>query len=142
MIVNKLFLTNELNAYENEYINHYNGVVFAKERNLKNLIIEFRGNDNENFFYKYSGATMYKLNGDKLETVCKDGEVFISTKRILVYKNHIVYPINFEQIINYRVTSSGLCIEADYGTFYIRTVDDYINYVSFERILRLMHYHI
>jgi hypothetical protein len=53
MIINKLFLINELNAYENEYVKHYNGVVFAKERNLKNLIIEFRGNDSEYFFYNF-----------------------------------------------------------------------------------------
>jgi hypothetical protein len=44
-LISRLYLKDELNSFEIEYIKHYNGVIFAKERNLKNLIVEFNLKD-------------------------------------------------------------------------------------------------
>jgi hypothetical protein len=142
-LIDRLYLRNEFNSYENEYVKHYNGVVFAKQRNLKNLIVEFKLKDeHEKVYFKYENASIFKLRQTGLDPICIDGEVFITTKKIAVYKDKEIYPINFEQIINYKITRNGLRIDADNGTYFIKSNDDYINYVSLERILKFMNQHI
>jgi hypothetical protein len=106
---------------------------------LKNLIVEFNLKDKwEKVYYKYDHASIFKLRQEGLDPICINGEVYITNGRIVVYKEKEIYPINFTQIINFKISRAGLRIDADNGTYFIKSDDDYINYVSLERILKLV----
>jgi hypothetical protein len=132
-----MYLVNELNAYEQEYIKHYHGIVFAKTRNLKSLIVDFPLESNEIAYYKYENVSFYRIVNNKMFPIKKNGELFITTKKILLAKNLDIYPIQFEDITNFKVSKYGLLIITKQNTYAFKAYDDYLSYVSLERIFRL-----
>jgi hypothetical protein len=136
-LIHKMFLTNELNAYEQEYIKHYHGVVFAKTRNLKSLIVDFPLQKNEIPYYKYENTSFYRLVNNKMIPIERNGELFITTRKILLSHDLNVFPIEFENIINYKVSRYGLLITTANNTYVFKAYDDYLPYVSLERVFRL-----
>jgi hypothetical protein len=138
LLIKKLFLTNELNAYEQEYINHHEGVVFAKVRNLKKLIIHFPlVHPKEKAYYKYDEVSLYKIHNKTLQQISINGEMYITTHRILLDDGENIYPIMLDTIKDYKVNKHGLIIFLKDNTFSFKTYDDFTSYVSFERILHL-----
>ncbi|MDR0739381.1 MAG: hypothetical protein LBF00_00630 [Mycoplasmataceae bacterium] len=136
-IIHKLYLTNELCSYEKEYLNHYHGIVFAKTRNLKNLIIDFPINKNEKVYYKYENASLYKFVNKKMILIQNQGEIFITTQKILLSHHMNIYPIEFENIKDYKISPYGLMILIKNQTYIFKTYDDFLTYVSLERIFKL-----
>jgi CMP-N-acetylneuraminic acid synthetase len=132
-----MYLRNELNAYEQEYIKHYRAIVFAKIRNLKSLIVDFPLQKNEIAYYKYKNTSFYRLTGQKLTPIKRNGELYITTKKIMLTHNMDVFPIEFENILNYKISRFGLTIITKENTFIFKTYDDYLPYVSLERIFIL-----
>jgi hypothetical protein len=130
-------LTNELNAYEQEYVKHYHGINFAKTRNLKSLIVDFPLQANEIAYYKYENVSFYKIVNNKMIPIKRNGELFITTRKILLSHNLNIYPIQLEDITNYKVSKYGLLIFTKHNTYAFKAYDDYLLYVSLERIFRL-----
>jgi len=137
-LIDILFLNNELSCYEEEYINHFNGIQFAKERNLKNLIVDFPKNDKkEEAYYKYTHVTFYQLNdNNEIIKIADNGEFYITTQRIIYFKNLQVYSINIDNLKDYKITNRGLMISTLDTIFYFKSYDSYVLYVSLERILK------
>jgi hypothetical protein len=131
-------LTNELNSYEKEHINHYLRIVFAENRNLKNLIIDFPINNNEKVYYRYDDVSLYKLNNNKIELISSDGEFYITTQKILLSKQLDIFPIEFSTIKEIKMSKYGMMIITDISKFIFKTYDSYRLYVSLERIFRLI----
>lgn len=138
-VINKLHLVSEFNSYENEYIDRIKSLAFAKSRNLKNLITDFPLEDGESVYYKYSNSNMYKYFSNNLEIMSDNGECYITSTRIILLKNIELFSIYFNQVENYLFTKHGLIFILKNGTSYlINTLDNYVLYVSLERVLKLM----
>jgi hypothetical protein len=136
-IIDKFFLRLELNSYEYEYLNHYHNIVFAKIRNLKNLICDFPVDKNEKVYYKYENVGLYKLQDNVMLPIQKSGEIFITTKKILLNRDISIYPIDFETIVDYKVSMRGLEIYTKHNIYILKCYDDYLIYTSLERIFKL-----
>jgi hypothetical protein len=136
-LIHKLRLTHELNAYEQEYLNHYQGVVFAKIRNLKNLIVDFSTARNEEVYYKYENVGFYRLVNKRLIPTKLNGELFITTHKILLSSGLEIFTINFDEIMNFKISPQGLLIFTAHNIYSFKSYDDYLLYVSLERILKL-----
>jgi hypothetical protein len=132
-----MYLSYELTAYEQEYIKHYHGIVFAKIRNLKSLIVDFPTQNDEIVYYKYENTSFYHIVGEQMIPIKRNGELFITSKKILLSQNLDVFPVEFDDIINYKVSPYGLLIMTKYNTYAFKAYDDYLAYVSLERVLRL-----
>jgi hypothetical protein len=136
-LLHKLYLVNELTPYEQEYIKHYHGIVFAKIRNLKSLIVDFPLQKNEIAYYKYENTSLYRLVDQKIIPIKRNAELFITTKKILLSHDLDVFPIEFDDIVNYKISRFGLLIITKHNTYAFKAYDDYLPYVSLERIFRL-----
>jgi hypothetical protein len=137
-IINKLFLLNELNAYEQEYLKHYQGVVFAMTRNVKNLIVDFPTSKGEYVYYKYDNCSLYQIIENKMKLIQSAGELHITNKKILLSKGMDIYPIEFTSIINYKISKYGLLIITKGNAYALKMFDDYVSYVSLERVFKLI----
>jgi hypothetical protein len=137
-LINKLFLTHELNAYEQEYVKHYQGVVFAQTRNIKNLIVDFPISKTERVYYKYDNCSLYQITNNKMKIIQSNGEICITNQKILLSKGMDIYPIELSSIVDYKISKYGLLIITKEYVYAFKMFDDYIAYVSFERVLKLM----
>lgn len=137
-LINKLFLTNELNSYEQQYLSHVRAISFAKSRNLKNLIIDFPIEKNEKVYYKYSNVKFYEKS-EQFITIEDNSECYITSERIVILKNLNVYSMYYNQIKNFLFSSKGILVEISMGKQYLIVSDDnYVLYTSLDRILRFM----
>lgn len=137
-IIKKLSLKNLLTSLENEYINHYNGVVFAKIRNLKQLIIDFPLNSKKEIvYYKYENSSLID-NSNNDSIITSDAECFLSNERIIFLKDFNVYSIFYNQIVDYKITNFGVLINLNEKKYLLRSEDWYILYVSIERLFKFL----
>lgn len=142
-ILNNFKLTNKLNSYENEYINHIKAVVFNKKRNLKQLVTDFPLlNKKEIVCFNFNDASLLKKDGNnnfyKKINKC---EIYLSDSRIIINHPSYIHSIHFKYIYSYKMENDLFKLdiynqhEIDSMThLYFDTTDNYVLYVSFERI--------
>lgn len=81
--------------------------------------------------------SLYKIHNKTLQQISINGEMYITTHRILLDDGENIYPIMLDTIKDYKVNKHGLIIFLKDNTFSFKTYDDFTSYVSFERILHL-----
>jgi hypothetical protein len=144
-IINVLCLKEELNSFEQQYLLDCNNIVFAKTRNLKNLIIDFPLiTPNEKVYFKYENVDIYQFNQKthKYRLISTNGEMYLSTKRVLIAKDLSLFPINIDTIVNYGIDNEGLTITTGGSKYLFKSNDKYLLYVSLERIFNIINYRI
>ncbi len=141
-IIEALDIKNYLNNNELNYLHHYEGVVFAKIRNLKSLIIDFQKGDNETIFYHYEHTNIYQINSLQEKLILDNIDFYISTERLIFSENFEIFSILFKDIIDYKLSHFGLTIKTNNQKYLIRCEDPYIHYVSLERVLKFKGYEI
>ncbi len=141
-IIESLEIKNYLNNSELNYLHHYEGVVFAKTRNLKSLIIDFQKSENETVFYHYEHTNIYHIINGKEELFLGDIDFYISTERLIFSENFEIFSLLFSDLVDYKLSHLGLIISTKKQKYLIRCEDPYIHYVSLERILKFKGYRI
>jgi DNA-binding GntR family transcriptional regulator len=138
--INLLYLDQELNSYELNYIKHFENIIFAKKRNLKNLIVDFPlSHKKEKVYYKYDAVSFCHTTVKKqMVHTIENGEFFISTKRVLFSKDTNIFAIDIQTIKDFKVSDTDLQIQTESDTFIFKTNDPYLLYVSLQRILKLL----
>ncbi|MCQ3908340.1 MAG: hypothetical protein MJ200_02015 [Mycoplasmoidaceae bacterium] len=101
-MIDKLFLTNELNSFEQQYIKNVEAIVFAKNRNLKQLIVDFSINDNELVFYRYDLNAFKQIDKDGNAQIINNPEMYITTQRIIIAKQLDIISIDYKTIKSYQ----------------------------------------
>lgn len=135
-MIDKLFLTNELNSYEQQYLKNVQAIVFAKIRNLKQLIVDFSVNKNELVFYRYD-LDAFKLVNDKgLIQLINKPDLYITTQRIIVSKDIDIISLYYDQIKNYHYSRGKLIIYLRNGN--LCYVDSDINRAINESLNRVL----
>lgn len=100
-IIDKLYLFNELNSYEQQYIKNFNAVVFAKNRNLKQLIVDFSINKGEFVFYRYELDAFKLISKKGLVQIVKRPDMYITTQRLIISKDLDIISIYYDSIEKY-----------------------------------------
>ncbi len=139
IVFNKLRVSGKLNSYELQYFHDIQSVVFAKNRNLKNLIIDFSVENGEDVYYKYSNCSFNQLDENNAKkSIQSNAEVYISRKRIIILKDLNAYSIHLENLVNYHFCIKHLTFILSNGNKYTISCDDnFVLYASIERILKL-----
>lgn len=141
-ILHNFRLDNKLTSYEEEYLNHFNAVVFNKKRNLKQLITDFPSEKNELTCFSFSEAKIYKKN-EKNELIEKIGkcEIYISSIRVIINLPSYIYSLYFKDVFSYKLENNLFRLDIlNYHSknflnhFYFDTSDNYVLYVSFQRV--------
>jgi len=136
VVINNLCLQEEFNSFEKQRIFDLEAIIFAKWRNLKQLIVDFKMYDGEFVFYRYEINSFHKAN-NKQDRELKDLDLFITTKRIVIAKNLYTVSLDYKIIKNYHISKSSIIIELKSGYSYeIKCDNTYVIYVSLERVLK------
>lgn len=114
-MVDKLYLTNELNSFEQQYIKNVEAVVFAMNRNLKQLIVDFSINKDEMVFYRYELNAFKQISGENQAQIISDAEMYITTQRIIIAKQLDIISIYYDSIKNYQYLKYKLSITLKNG---------------------------
>lgn len=148
----KLNIYNQLNSLEEEYINHFRSVLFAKKRNLKNLIVDFPlekikkysklfdryFESNENVYFHFENSNFYYYEKGIKKYHGKNINIFISDIRIIIDEITQIAPSFYLKLINsYKLGKDSFEFEYAGIKYYIDTEDNYVFYVAFERIKNL-----
>ncbi|MCQ2957166.1 MAG: hypothetical protein MJ233_05095 [Mycoplasmoidaceae bacterium] len=136
-MVETLVLTNELNSFEQQYIKNFQAVVFAKNRNLKQLIVDFSINKGEFVFYRYE-LDAFKLIGKKqLIQIIENPEMYITTQRIIISKQIDIISILYEDIQSYEFINDKFFFNLKNGSqIYIDSDNNQAIVESLERVLK------
>lgn len=101
-MIDKLFLANELNSFEQQYIKNLKAIVFAKNRNLKQLIVDFSINEDEWVFYRYSLNAFKQHDTKGRSQTIYYPEMYITTQRIIISKQIDIISIYYNTVKNYQ----------------------------------------
>lgn len=110
-MINKLYLTNELNSFEQQYIKNFQAIVFAKNRNLKQLIVDFPIEKNEFVFYRYNLITFKQINQTNVVRIIKQPEIYITTRRIIISNKLDIISMYFTSINNFQYLKNQILID-------------------------------
>lgn len=137
-IIDKLWLTNELNSFERQYIKNLQAIVFAKNRNLKQLIVDFNVNKDEYVFYRYQLNNLEQIDSKKTKLLIDNLEIYISTQRIILTKDLDVISIYYDEIDLIKFNRQKLYFLLKSGSqCYIQSEN---NIEIFESLKRIMNY--
>ena len=114
-MVDKLYLFNELNSFEQQYIKNVQAIVFAKNRNLKQLIVDFPVNKNEFVFYRYDLDAFKLVDKKGLVQIITTPEMYITTERLIISKKIDIISIDYKTIENYQYSRSKFFINLKNG---------------------------
>lgn len=135
-IIDKLYLDDDLNSYEQQYIRNIQDVVFAKMRNLKQLIVDFEIEKSELIFYRYEIKSFNEIIDNDVRTHFSNCDVYITTKRLVVSEHINTLSLPYELIKNYEFKMNELIINMNNGKKYsIKCNEIPTIYVSLERVL-------
>lgn len=138
-IIAILGLENELTTQELNYINEFRSVTFAKNRNIKNLIVDFKLLPKEEIWYTYEIIGLVELENDVQNIISKNTQVYLSSQRMIVAKQgNITLSLDYNQIKTLRPSLNKLKIETTKKTYFIIASEITTLYVSFERVGRLI----
>lgn len=150
---------NKLGSYEIEYINHVKAVVFAKERNLKKLIVDFPLESfkiqkrkwmvkkiNEIVYYKFEKISLLDFDSFFKPIQTKHNlEINLSNHRIIFNSSAYIFSINYKKIIKYKLDGNSTLIYVNHDgiikIYRLIANDNFVFYVSFERMLRFWQNH-
>lgn len=135
--INKLCLYNEFNSFEKQYLIDVNAVVFAKIRNLKQLIVDFSIRPKELVFYRYGINQFNEIKKGKQIEILSSCDFYITTERLIISKQIDIISIDYSQISNYQVRPNGIILNLNNKRKYVIKCDNVsVIYVSLERVLK------
>lgn len=138
-IIAILCLENELTTQELNYINEFRSVTFAKNRNIKNLIVDFKLLPKEEIWYTYEIIGLVELENDVQNIISKNTQVYLSSQRMIIAKQgNITLSLDYNQIKTLKPSLNKLKIETIKKTYFIIASEITTLYVSFERVGRLI----
>ncbi len=136
-VIDKLCLRNELNSFEKQYIINVNAIVFAKVRNLKQLIVDFSIRPKELVFYRYEINEFNEIKNGQNKEVLTLCDFYITTERLIVSKQIDIISIDYAQINNYEVKRNRIVFNLKNNRRYsIVCHNALVIYVSLERVLK------
>ncbi|XQP54886.1 MAG: hypothetical protein ACOQNV_01990 [Mycoplasmoidaceae bacterium] len=114
-MIDKLYLSNELNSFEQQYIKNVEAIVFAKNRNLKQLIVDFSINKNELVFYRYDLNAFKQIDQEGNAQIIRKPEMYITTQRIIISKQLDIISIYYKTMKSYQYLKYKLSINLKSG---------------------------
>lgn len=137
-IISILSLENYLTTQEKNYINEFTSVLFAKNRNIKNLIVDFHLNEKEEVWYTYDILGIYEKN-EKYKLIKNNIQIFLTNQRIIFASNGEIYKeINIYDISNVKLKNNTIEINANQNNYFIVCNEINTVYVSIERVGKLI----
>lgn len=137
-IISLLDLNKHLTAQEQNYINHYKSIVFAKNRNLKNLIVDFKTLTNEEVWYHYDVQGFYQVVQDEYLCLQTKSSVYLTSLRIIIAKGNEYFSIFYTDIKEVKMSLNMLLIRWKTDEFWLISSDVESIYVSIERVSKLI----
>ncbi|WP_412032191.1 hypothetical protein [Malacoplasma muris] len=143
-ILKKLNLLNSLNSLEIEYINHFKSIIFAKKRNLKELIVDFpllNLNDyrwKEKAYFHFERSTISIVNCTSCEIIINKCNIYLTNYRIVCSSNIDYLSFYIKDIESYKLGLSGFEIFYNNKKYIIEVNDKYELFVSYERIINFI----
>lgn len=138
-IISLLDLNKYLTAQEQNYINHYKSIVFAKNRNLKNLIVDFKTLANEEIWYHYDVQGFYQgVKNDEYLCLQTKSSIYLTSLRIIIAKGNEYFSIFYTDIKEVKISLNMLFIKWKADEFWLVSNDVEAIYVSIERVSKLI----
>lgn len=138
-IISILCLENDLTIQEQNYLNEFKSVVFAKNRNIKNLIVDFKLMPKEEIWYTYEILELFRIDDNSYKPVCKKTQIYLSNQRTIVAQSgHIYLSLDYGQITSIKLKNNLLEITGTKGTYLVVADEITTLYVSFERVGKLI----
>lgn len=136
-MIDKLYLSNELNSFEQQYIKNIQATVFAKIRNLKQLIVDFSINKDEFVFYRYDLDAFKQVDKKGLVQIVEEPELYITTQRIIVSKHIDIISVYYDQIKAYNYARAKFSFDLSNGKrCYVDSDNNRAIYESLKRVLK------
>ncbi len=136
-MIDKLYLSNELNSFEQQYIKNIQATVFAKIRNLKQLIVDFSINKEEFVFYRYDLDAFKQVDKKGLVQIVEEPELYITTQRIIISKHIDIISIYYNQIKAYNYARAKFSFDLVNGKrCYVDSDNNRAIYESLKRVLK------
>lgn len=138
-LIGKLYLWDELNSFEQQWIVDIKDVVFAKKRNLKTLIVDFKTNKKEKVVFKYSNIQLCFEDKHKRVKVIPNCIMYLSDQRVIITKGVENFNINWSQIKAYHFSTQKITITTNTDSqLFISCLNNYILHVSFCRLFAII----
>ena len=136
-MIDRLVLFNELNSYEQQFIKNTQAVVFAKSRNLKQLIVDFSVNKNELVFYRYPIDSFRQVDKKGLVQKINEPEIYFTTQRIIIAKQLDIISLTYDQIKEYKYIKGKFSLGLANGKkCYIVSDNNRALYESLQRVIK------
>lgn len=133
-----LDLQDELTELEKQYIDHYKSVVFAKNRNIKNLIVDFYILKDEEVWYRYDLYKIYQLVDGKYQLMYQNPSLYLTNQRLIIDKGNEYLSIFYKDINQWQLTQNMINLTSKCLDFLLISFDIHTIYVSMERIGKLI----
>lgn len=140
-VIKVLDLNNYLNAYETNYIRHYESINFAQNRNIKKLIVDFSVNKDEEVWFQYSSIMFAQLN-TALELITNHPDIYLSNQRIVISTPVEIQSIYWKDVSEFKLVNNRISIYTKYGSFVLISTEILEIYVSVERISKIININI
>lgn len=138
-IVYSLGLESYLTTQEKNYINNFNSVVFAKNRNIKNLVVDFELETNEEIWYTYEIFAVYSYAHEEWKQIIRNTQLYLSNQRVIIATSGNVHlSINYIDLVEMKLKNNCLEIKTYAKSYLIVAEDIKTLYVSFERVGKLI----
>lgn len=138
-IIYSLGLENYLTTQEKNYINNFNSVVFAKNRNIKNLVVDFELETSEEIWYSYEIFAVYSYINNEYQQIIHNTQIYLSNQRLIIATSGNVHlSINYADLLEMKLKNNCLEIRTYTKTYLIVTDDVKTLYVSLERVGKLI----
>lgn len=142
-IASALDLKKEFTAQEQNYIETFASVVFSKNRNIKNLIVDFYVSNNEEVWYSYEIISLFKIDKklpqDNIIKIADNIHFFLTNKRIMFWqKDEMELSIKFDLVDNIKLNNYFIDIETDEFIYKFVSKDIQTIYTSIERTGKLI----
>lgn len=138
-IIYSLGLESCLTTQEKNYINNFNSVVFAKNRNIKNLVVDFELEKGEEIWYSYEIFAVYSYTREEYKQIIHNTQLYLSNQRLIVATSGNVHlSINYTDLTEMKLKNNCLEVKTFTKSYLIVAEDVKTLYVSFERVGKLI----
>lgn len=137
-IISILSLENYLTTQEKNYINEFTSVLFAKNRNIKNLIVDFQLHEKEEVWYTYDILGVYEKT-EKYKLIKNNIQIFLTNQRIIFASSGEIYKeIDIHSISGVKLKNNAIEINVNQNNYFIICNEINTVYVSIERVGKLV----
>lgn len=128
--INSLMLYDMLYAPEKDYIDNLESINFAKQRNVKKLIVDFQLQPEEKALFMVDEVDAYKIDiqTNKKQLIQKKLTLHLTNQAIVIHNMFFEHRIPYVNSLSFKLTKDGIKWYAKEFDFEFNSINKYVLY--------------